>query len=292
MVLTPGRPLVSASPAERAPRAAEPPEPAQPVFTRYWLHGKGPAPAGNLPVAVHLSPGRTALLTGPESNGGAANSGAALRLTVACGVAPASGTVQLDPGPQLTLEPPGPLPYDLGARGHAGWELTVRAVPGAAPGRRFVTARIADGGQVFEDAVLVSVGEPAAPALDLPLNELFPLYVADQQKLAAELDLALLTPQLRLRPGERGEIAVWLRNTTAGQVRGEAQLVSPFGSWAAAGPWTRGFTAEPGAELTLGATVAAPPAARPGQQWWALVKVMYFGRVRYSESASIVVVEG
>ncbi len=31
-------------------------EPAQPVFSRYWLHGKGPAPAGNLPVAVHISP--------------------------------------------------------------------------------------------------------------------------------------------------------------------------------------------------------------------------------------------
>ena len=41
------------------------PEPAQPVFSRYWLHGKGPAPAGNLPVAVHLSPGRVALARRP-----------------------------------------------------------------------------------------------------------------------------------------------------------------------------------------------------------------------------------
>ena len=38
-----------------------PPEPAQPVFTRYWLHGKGPAPAGNVPVAVHFSPTRVTL---------------------------------------------------------------------------------------------------------------------------------------------------------------------------------------------------------------------------------------
>lgn len=155
-----------------------------------------------------------------------------------------------------------------------------------------MAARIADGGQVFEDAVLVSVGEPAAPALDLPLNDLFPLYVADQQKLAAELDLALLTPQLRLRPGERGEIAVRLGNTTAAQIRGEAQLVSPFGSWAEARPWTQGFAAEPGGELTLGVTVTVPPTARPGQHWWALVKVMYFGRARYSESASVTVVAG
>ncbi len=38
------------------PGTGERPEPAQPVYARYWLHGKGPAPAGNLPVAVHLSP--------------------------------------------------------------------------------------------------------------------------------------------------------------------------------------------------------------------------------------------
>jgi alpha-mannosidase len=31
-------------------------EPVQPVYTRYWLHNKGPAPMGNLPAAVHLSP--------------------------------------------------------------------------------------------------------------------------------------------------------------------------------------------------------------------------------------------
>ena len=251
---------------------------------------QGPAPAGNLPVAVHLSPARTALLPGAAEGSGDATAG--LRLTVACGTAPASGTVHLDPGAQLALEPAGPLRYDLGARGHASWDLTVRALPGAASGRRFVAARIADGGQVFEDAVLVSVGEPAAPALDLPLNDLFPLYVADQQKLAAELDLALLTPQLRLRPGERGEIAVRLGNTTAAQIRGEAQLVSPFGSWAEARPWTQGFAAEPGGELTLGVTVTVPPTARPGQHWWALVKVMYFGRARYSESASVTVVAG
>jgi alpha-mannosidase len=293
VVLTPDRPLPSAAPASSAATAlpaADPPEPAQPVFTRYWLHGKGPAPAGNLPVAVHLSPARTALLPGAAA--GAGDAAAGLRLTVACGAAPASGTVQLDPGSQLALEPAGPLRYDLGARAHASWDLSVRALPGAAHGRHFVTARITDGGQAFEDAVLVSVGEPAAPALDLPLNELFPLYLADQQKLAAELDLALLTSQLRLRPGEGGEIAVRLRNTTATQIRGEAQLVSPLGSWAEARPWTQGFAAEPGGELTLGITVTAAATARPGQHWWALVKVMYFGRVRYSESASVMVVTG
>jgi hypothetical protein len=34
-------------------------------------------------------------------------------------------------------------------------------------------------------------------------------------------------------------------------------------------------------------TVSAPATARPGQHWWALVKVMYFGRLRYSEPAVV-----
>src|SRR5262249_2560714 len=72
-----------------------PPDPPQRVFSRYWLHGKGPAPAGNLPVAVHLSPGRVALAPAPEpvpadsAPGVVPTDSAPLRLTVACGPAPA-----------------------------------------------------------------------------------------------------------------------------------------------------------------------------------------------------------
>jgi hypothetical protein len=33
--------------------------------------------------------------------------------------------------------------------------------------------------------------------------------------------------------------------------------------------------------------VSFPATARPGSHWWALAKVMYFGRVRYTESAQI-----
>jgi hypothetical protein len=36
--------------------------------------------------------------------------------------------------------------------------------------------------------------------------------------------------------------------------------------------------------------VAVPRDARPGQRWWALAKVMYFGRLRYSEAIWINVV--
>jgi hypothetical protein len=79
-------------------------------------------------------------------------------------------------------------------------------------------------------------------------------------------------------------------NTTASQIRGEAQLVSPFGTWAALPRWTCGFSAEPGAVQTLSFPVQVPASARPGQHWWALVKVMYFGRLRYSEPVAVTVV--
>ena len=119
-----------------APAAAPGPEPGPPVFTRYWLHGRGPAPAGNLPVAVHLSPARTALQQAGQA--------ASLRLTVACGTAPAAGQVRLAVPAGLTVDPPGPVGYDLPARGQAGWDLAVRARPGARPGRYYLAAQIGD----------------------------------------------------------------------------------------------------------------------------------------------------
>jgi hypothetical protein len=40
--------------------------------------------------------------------------------------------------------------------------------------------------------------------------------------------------------------------------------------------------------VVLGFDVRIPPTARQGT-WWALVKVMYFGRVRYTESIPVIV---
>ena len=68
----------------------------QPVYARYWLHGKGPAPAGNVPVAVHFAPTRITL-NGETPQGRAT-------LTVACGPEPASGTVELVVPDELTAE--------------------------------------------------------------------------------------------------------------------------------------------------------------------------------------------
>jgi hypothetical protein len=277
------------------------PEPAQPIFTRYWLHGKGPAPAGNLPVAVHLSPGLSALAPGEA---------AAIRLTVACGPDPVSGavTLGLPAGLRLASVRPagadraaglvtsagqpsrGPLHYHLDPHGFAAWDLVVQAPDNAPPGRHFVTAMIIDeAGQLLEDAVVVAIVEPQAPR-DLTLTELPAVSEAANAAQAAEATLTDLTGDIEVRPGGHAEIAVRLANHTASELRGEAQLISSHGSWKATGPWTMGFATAAGQEATMTFAVDLPADARPGQRWWALVKVMYFGRLRYSTPVWISVV--
>ena len=161
-------------------------------------------------------------------------------LTVACGTVPAAGQIDLDVPGGLAADRPGRWHYDLPARGHARWELRVRARPGAA-GRYFLAAGITGpDGQRAEDAALVTVGEPAASA-DHPARRGFvPLFLADQAAAIAELAVTARCGQLDLAPGGEGEITVRLASGAASPLRGEAQLVSPFGSWARAQPWTRG----------------------------------------------------
>jgi hypothetical protein len=263
-------------------------EPAQPVFARYWLHGKGPAPVGNLPVAVHLSPERVTLNV---PDGGDAPAG--LCLTVACGPRPAAGKVTLDVPPSLAVTgpdgtPAGPFKYALAERGYTNWDLSVAALPGTKPGRYFVSTRIADDlGQVLEDTVVITVGEPPAPARGMPRDQLEALLVADLVARDAEVEVAVEPAVLEVAPGQCATLAVRLVNRTASVIRGESQLVSPWGTWHEARPWTQGFTVGPGETVRIGCTVALPVDARPGSHWWALAKVMYFGRLRYTESVQI-----
>ena len=251
------------------------------MYARYWLHGKGPAPAGNMPVAVHLSPAALTLDDGQPGT---------LRLTVACGPEPAAGLVRLSAPDEIVLSPSGPLSYDLGPRGHCSFDLAVAAKPGTQAGRRFATAQITDAaGQVIEDSALLAIGQPPDPRLDLPLTEVLAMQQAAADATTSEAEITLVSRAISVTPGGTAAIEVLLRNGAASAIRGEAQLISPHGSWRQAGPWTTGFALEAGAERTLRFEVAVPAAARPGEQWWALVKVMYFGRLRYTETAEVTV---
>ena len=226
-------------------------EPAQPVFTRYWLHNKGPAPAGYLPVSVHVSP---SLIRRPGQ----------IHVTVACSAESAAGVVELDVPPGLTVDAP-PLAYDLPPGGHAAFTLTVTA---AASGTHFLAARIRDPlGQVLEDVVTVVSGRTADP-----------------------LEVTLRTDAVALPPGGRADLVVRLRNSADSEARGEAQLLSPYGTWGTdvhITPWTQGFAVAPGSTADLRYTVGGHPAARPGGHWWALVKVACFGRLHYTRAVPI-----
>jgi alpha-mannosidase len=261
----------------------EPPEPVQPVYARYWLHGKGPAPAGNLPVAVHFSPTRVAL--------GAPGDTAELRLTVGCGAEAASGAVEIVTPSGLTVTPDRDLRYELAPGGYAAWDLVVRAAPGTGTGRYFVAARIQHD-LLIEDAAMVAVGERRWPDPALPPEEALELMLADSGAAAAEVDLAILTPELRVVPGGSDELLVSVTSRAASELRGEAQVVSPFGTWPMLSPPAQGFSTAPGTPTVLRFGLTAPAAARPGTRWWALVKVMYYGRVRYTEAVPVIVGNG
>ncbi len=285
------RPASIAGATDAGPAAALP-EPVQPLYARYWLHGKGPAPAGNVPVAVHFTPTRITLNENAQDG--------RTTLTVACGPEPASGTLDLVVGGELIAEIDGApvagsadsssLRYDLPANGFASWDIAVRAAEGTADGRYFVAARISDAlGQVLEDTLLVTVGEAGPPDASLEPEELFFRMQSDVQALAGEAAVEVLTPKLRLTAGESGELTVKVSSCLGSQLRGEVQLISPIGTWQTTAPWTQAVEVEPGGEATVSFSVTVPATAEPGWESWLLVKLMYFGRVRYSPAISLTV---
>ena len=69
--------------------AVETVEPVQPICTKYWRHNAGPAPIGNLPVTVHVTPSFMRLAPG---------AGGEARITVSCSGTPAKGKLEFTGG--------------------------------------------------------------------------------------------------------------------------------------------------------------------------------------------------
>jgi len=131
--------------------------------------------------------------------------------------------------------------------------------------------------------------QAGGPDASLEPEELFFRLQSDVQGMTAEADLEVLTPELRLAPGERGELTVRVASHLASGLRGELQLISPIGTWRATAPWTQAVTVPPGGEASASFAVTVPATAEPGWQSWLLVKLMYFGRVRYSQAVPLTV---
>jgi alpha-mannosidase len=249
----------SAPDSPGSPGATPPPlgpvrEAAQPVFARYWLHNKGPAPLGHQPVTVHVQP-RVADLSG----------GTPLTVTVSA-TSEMSGTAELIAPPGVSVTTPGGLRYHIGPDGYQVFHVLAEPQADAAPGIYHLAVRVpGEHGQAVEDVVTLRA-EDAGP----------------------DLDVSLETAALTVKPGGSAELRVRLTSQAADEVRGEAQLISPFGTWDLAGPWTRGFTVPPSGATTLGYRVDVPPGARPMSSWL-LVKVMAFGTIHYTPAIPLTI---
>jgi hypothetical protein len=225
---------------------------------------------------------------------------------------PAAGTVSIvvPPGWQAS---PAERVYRLAPGAHLEFEPTVTPAPGAKPGRYFVAARITDdAGQEHEDVVTIDLApvakghggapSPADGSAALAASIERALRTAgirsDSEATAAvglgvaaddtggELTVEQLTRGVRLAAGETAEIRLTLRNSAAGEIRGEAQILSPHETWPAISPWTQGFAVGPGKDAVVTFAVEAPYDSAGGT-YWALVKVMYFGRLLYTDSIPV-----
>jgi hypothetical protein len=229
-------------------------QPVQPVYARYWLHNKGPAPMGNQPVSVHLHRG-----DGHDWRDGRDG---AVEVTVASDLTSTTyeGTVWITAPPGWTADP-FERPVRLAPGGWTRFTVDLGAGPDAAGG--VLAARLDYAGGTVED-VLPLGDDPGAVVATLPADE------------------------LRLRPGQRGTLTVRLENTAGYAVRGEVQAISPWGTWEMVSPSVQGFELGAGGQADVRIDVAVPEGTADGH-WWALAKVMWFGRVAYTAAVRIVV---
>jgi alpha-mannosidase len=244
-------------------------EAAQPLYARYWLHNRGPAPLGGLPAVAHLHPQHVAVE--PDSE-------AQLRLTIAsdCSDTVLHGRVRLLCPKGWTTDPH-ELPFMLPPGEHLATEVLVNAPPDTAPGLYPIRAELALTGnhvsmppswrQVVEDVCVVSV---AAPAEDSLLR-----IVTDPRPVD-------------IRAGERAELTVGVATDAYADIAVEAHLISPWGTWEWMGPAASGIELAARSAAELSFDVAPPVWVEPGD-WWALIRLAAAGQLLYTPAVKVTV---
>ncbi|MDQ2627246.1 MAG: NEW3 domain-containing protein, partial [Actinomycetota bacterium] len=240
-------------------------ETAQPLYARYWLHNRGPAPLGGMPVTPALHPHRL------DADPGARLS---LDLTVA------SDSVDAELAGAVTLAcpagwdaAPAAHPVQLGAGEHVCRPLAVTVPADAAPGLYPIRARLDLTGDVppswrqpVEDVAVVRVGDPGADRL---------LYVDGPGAV-------------EVSAGQSARLRVTVGTDAYHGLAVEAQLISPWGTWEWAGPAAVGAELPARGSIELDFTLSPPVWAPPGT-WWALVRVGGAGALVYSPAVRLAV---
>ncbi|MDQ6640881.1 MAG: NEW3 domain-containing protein, partial [Actinomycetota bacterium] len=271
-------------------------EMVDPTFARYWLHNRGPAPMGYLPVSVSVEPAIARCSPGS-------------RTEVTLVVASQYGDTDLDYRAELVL-PSGwqastpSFSGRLGPAGHARFRSWV-AVPEEAPAGQYAvaarvtpgTAALAGGAGVttVEDITTVFVGDsPAATGtlgFHLPTSADLDRNV---QRGAVAHDLArptglkvgVSTTRVELTPGRATTLGLSLTNTTLSEIRAEIQVASPWGTWDWIADATRAVAVPAASTEELTIVVHPPTDAGPGHSWL-MPKVMWFGRAQYAETVRL-----
>ncbi|MGV0626438.1 glycoside hydrolase family 38 N-terminal domain-containing protein [Mycolicibacter minnesotensis] len=248
-----GRPL--------APEA----EAALPLYARYWLHNRGPAPLGGLPVIPAVHPHRVDAAPGARLN---------LDLRVASDCVDATLDVAVTwQCPADWVATPGEQSVRLAAGDHVRTPVSVTIPADAAPGLYPLRARVEVGGQVpaswrqpVEDVTVVRVGDPGPDRL---------LYLTDPCGV-------------EVSAGRSARLTVLVGTDAHADLAAEAHLISPWGTWEWAGPAAVGVAVPARGQVEVGFEIAPPVWVRPGT-WWALVRVGGAGALAYSKAVPVTV---
>lgn len=239
-------------------------EPAQPLYARYWLHNRGPAPLGGLPAVAHLHPHRMEVQAGAV---------VPLRLTAASDATDTAlhGRVRL-------VAPP-------------DWEIGMAELPFVLPP-----------GEYLESTVEVAVPETAAPGLYPMRAELactggaipasWHQTVEDVCVMSlgrhddALLGMVTEPVGVDVKAGDVAQLRVTVGTDAHADLAVEAHAISPWGTWEWLGPNIIGDVLPARGTVELVFDVAPPVWVEPGQ-WWALIRVACAGELVYSPAVPV-----
>ncbi|HEU0191215.1 MAG TPA: NEW3 domain-containing protein [Mycobacterium sp.] len=243
-------------------------EAAQPLYARYWLHNRGPAPLGGLPAAPALHPHRVA--AEPDAR-------LALRLTVASDSIDATltGALTLECPDDWSVEP-GKLPVRLAAGEYLGADLTVTVPSGAAPGLYPIRAR------------LDVTGDEVPPSWHQPVEDVAVVTIGPGDAEGRLLYLVDGPAGIDVLAGRSARLTVTVGTDAHTDLAVEAHLISPWGTWEWAGPAARGAVVPAGGTVALSFDVNPPVWVEPGS-WWALIRVSCAGALVYSPAVRMAV---